>query len=174
MRIARFRARRAEVAEGLARLLGPRDAVAPLDDPAAVATVEAELLASHREAEPNDWALVRREWRAEAVADCADTLHRLAANLGPRAVWLVVPGREPQAVPISSDLVLDNPLGFAALVESADAELRLLDREVAAGLWLVRQGTYVGAVVAHSWELDVWGEPWLSAATRALRGVGGT
>jgi hypothetical protein len=73
-------------------------------------------------------------------------------------------------VELGSDAVLDNPLGFAAAGIGA---LRLLDRELPAGLWLVRRSHHYGpSTIRYRWELDVWGEPWLSAATRALRGVG--
>jgi hypothetical protein len=65
-------------------------------------------------------------------------------------------------VAVESDAVLDNPLGFAAL---AGGELVLLDQEVPAGIWLGGPAAGTGG-----WELEVWGaEPWLSAATRALR-----
>jgi hypothetical protein len=168
----RFRLRRAEVAEGLTALLGPRAGVTPLADAAAAAAVESEFAASHEAAEPNEWALVRREWPARDTEALSDTLHRLARNLGARPVWLVVPGRVPQGAVLTSDAVLDNPFGFAALAEGQAPELRLLDREVAAGLWLVREGHRMGTVVVQEWSLDVWGEPWLSAATRSLRGAG--
>jgi hypothetical protein len=64
--------------------------------------------------------------------------------------------------------VLDNPLGFATL---AGHELLLLDRELPAGLWLWRRVHDDGAArgVTVAWELELWGEPWLSAATRAIR-----
>ena len=76
---------------------------------------------------------------------------------------------ERQAVPLESDAALDNPLGFASL---AGHELWLLDREPA-GLSLVRHSHRVGPnAVRGMWELEVWGEPWLSVATCALRGVG--
>jgi hypothetical protein len=163
---ARFHARRAELAGALVGLLGPRAAPAPADAATAAAVAE-ELSASHRDAEPYDWALVRHAWPAAGAGDCADALHRLARNLGVRAVWLVdgAPAAPAQAAPLDSDAVLDNPFGFAALAEGDGPELRLLDRDVAAGLWLTRD-------VASGWELEVWGEPWLSATTRALRGVG--
>jgi hypothetical protein len=53
-------------------------------------------------------------------------------------------------------------------------ELVVADREVPAGLWLGRHIDAVGPEgVRHSWELEVWGaEPWLSAATRAVRELG--
>lgn len=163
---ARFHARRAELAAALVALLGPRAAPTPADAPTAAAVAQ-ELTASHRDAEPYDWALVRHAWPAAAVGDCADALHRLSRNLGARAVWLVdgTPAVPAQAAALDSDAVLDNPFGFAALAEGDAPELRLLDRDVAAGLWLTRD-------VASGWELEVWGEPWLSATTRALRGHG--
>jgi hypothetical protein len=169
-----FLARRAELADGLARLLGPRAAASvTLADAGPAAAVAAELRASHGDAEPHDWALVRHAWPAHEATVCADALHRLARNLGPRPVWLVgMSAHAPaQAAALDSEAVLDNPFGFAALAATDDAagtdaaELRLLDRDVAAGLWLTRDA-------ARGWELAVWGEPWLSATTRALRGVG--
>jgi len=73
-------------------------------------------------------------------------------------------------VPLQVDAVLDNPLGFASLGEH---EVRLLDHSVPAGLWLRRHSRHFGLGPArHTWQLEVWGEPWLSAATRALRGIG--
>ena len=164
----RFHARRAALADGLARLLGPR-AQPPLADAATAAAAAAELAASRRDAEPHDWALLRHAWPAGAARECVEALHRLARNVGARAVWLVdeAPGAPPLAAALDSDAVLDNPLGFAALADGDgdEAALRLLDRDVAAGLALARDGT-------REWTLEVWGEPWLSATTRALRGIG--
>jgi hypothetical protein len=80
-----------------------------------------------------------------------------------------VPGREPQAAAVTVDAVLDNPLGFAALAE--DYELVLSDAALPAGLWLGRHAHAPPTPPRYTWELEVWGtEPWLSAATRALRG----
>ena len=171
--VQRFRAERAALADAVAALLGPRADVAPADDPAQVASLASEFLAAHRAAEPHDWGLVRRAWRAADVTACADTLHRLSHHLGARPVWLVVPGRSPQAVSLASDVVLDNPLGFAALARGPHGPaLQLLDPEVEAGLWLVRHSHHYPGDGGDGWELEVWGEPWLSAATRAPRGVG--
>ena len=154
---------RAALADALAGLLGPRAALSVADVRTA-AEVETELLASHDAAEPDEWALVRRAWPVDAVQECVDTLHRIGRNVGTRDVWLSVPGRTPRAVAVESDAVLDNPIGFAGLAEAGRSELRLLDRDVAAGLRLVRGPS--------GWQLAVWGEPWLSATTRALRGIG--
>jgi hypothetical protein len=177
----RFRRRRDAVGEDLARLVGPRLTVTLLDDAARAAALQAEFLASHRAAEGQEWACVAQEWPAADVVALTDTVHRLARNLRPRAVWLLLPGHEPQAAGIDSDIVLDNPLGFAAL---GDHDVRLLDRDVPAGLWLARHpqgdvdatdaraGHADARADVHTWSLEVWGEPWLSATTRALRGVG--
>ena len=164
----RFRQRRDVAHEEIARLVGPRPAVALLEDAARAAALQAEFLASHRAAEGQEWACVAQEWPAADVVALTDTVHRLARNLRSRAVWLLLAGQDPQAAIVDSDLVLDNPLGFAAL---AGHEVRLLDREVPAGLWLTRHED--GPTdAARTWALEVWGEPWLSATTRALRGVG--
>jgi hypothetical protein len=163
---ARFRARRVELADGLRALLGPHDAASPVDDADRAATIAVEASAAHREARDHGWAVVGAKWPAEGRGDVVSLLHVVSALLGPRDVWLVVPGREPQAVALGAEVVLDNPLGFASL---AGGELTLLDREVPGGLWLA--GPAAGAHgVADAWQLEVWGaEPWLSAATRAVR-----
>ena len=163
---ARFRARRAELTDGLRTLLGPRDGAMPLDDADRAVAVAVEAGAAHREARDQGWAVVGAAWPAEGRARVVSLLHAVSALVGPREVWLVMPGREPQAVALSADVVLDNPLGFASL---AGGELTLLDRDVPGGLWLA--GPAAGAHgVADEWQLEVWGaEPWLSAATRAVR-----
>jgi len=164
---ARFRSRRAELTDALRALLGPRAGAEPIADADRAAALAAEARAGHREAGRQEWTVVRREWPRDDRARVVDLLHALGAYVGARAVWLIVPGREPQAVPLPSDAVLDNPAGFAAL---GDAELILLDASVPAGLWLGRHSHAGAATTAYSWELEVWGaEPWLSAATRALR-----
>ncbi len=168
----RFRARRVELAGELTALLGRREAVAPVDDMAAAAAVDGEFLASYRQAEPHEWAIVRHGWPEEDTGGCAEALDRLARNLGARPAWLLVPGRPAQAVALPSDAALDNPFGFAALTERYAPELRLLDREVTAGLWFARRAHHMGTIAVYGWALEVWGEPWLSAATRALRGAG--
>jgi hypothetical protein len=165
---ARFRRGRASMASDLTRLLGPRAGAALLEDRERAVALNADFLRTHTEAAKHDWARISQWWDASEAGDLANALHRLARNAGARPVWLIVLGREPQAAVTDSDSVLDNPLGFAAL---GDYELRLLDCEVPAGLWLVRHSYHAGAGVAYRWEFEVWGaEPWLSAATRALRG----
>jgi hypothetical protein len=162
----RFLRGRAELAVALRSLLGARDAPEPLADADRAASVAAEARAGHRASAEHAWALVRHEWREGGRAGAAAVLQAVGALAGPRPVWLVVPGREPQAVAVDSDRVLDNPLGFAALAEGG--ELVLLDRQLPAGVWLARHPGGPGA--PDAWEVEVWGaEPWLSAATRALR-----
>jgi hypothetical protein len=166
---ARFAGRRAELCGALRGLLGARRAPEPLADADQAASLAAEAGASHRAVRQHAWAVVRQTWPAEDRGGVAAVLQAMSVHLGPRTAWLILPGREPQAVPIDSEAVLDNPLGFAAL---ADGELVVLDQSVPAGLWLLgpASGSSTGA---HLWELDVWGaEPWLSAATRALREQG--
>ena len=158
----RFERQRAELTVALRGLLGPREAVVPLPDADRAAALAAEARRAHREGAAYDWALVRERWPAGERARVAAVLHELSARLGPRASWLIVPGREPQAVALSSDVVLDNPFGFAAL--GGESELVLLDQQLPAGLWLGPPAAGDG------WELEAWGtEPWLSAATRAIR-----
>ncbi len=163
----RFRRGREELVVALRSLLGPRGAPHPLDDADRAAAVAAEARAGHRAAGEHAWAVVRHAWGEDGRAGAAAVLQALSALVGPRPVWLVVPGREPQAVEVDSDVVLDNPIGFAVLAEGG--ELVLLDRQLPAGVWL---GRHAGAApgAPAGWELEVWGaEPWLSAATRALR-----
>lgn len=162
----RFRRRRVELVEALGGLLGQRAIAEPLADADRAAALAAEARASHRAAEPHAWALVHRDWRRDDRAGVVELLNAISARLGARATWLILPGWEPQVIPLSSDVLLDNPLGFAAL---ADFEMVLLDQSVPAGLWLLRHSHVRGAETTFSWELEVWGEPWLSAATRAIR-----
>jgi hypothetical protein len=160
----RFAQRRAELTAALRGLLGTREAVRPVPDADRAAALAAEALTAHRQVASHDWAIVRHRWPAGQRAAAADVLHALSALLGARASWLIVPGREPHAVALSSDVVLDNPFGFAAL--SAEPELVLLDQQLPAGLWLGPPTNPAD----DGWELEVWGsEPWLSAATRAVR-----
>jgi hypothetical protein len=159
---ARFARRRLELAAELRALLGAHEAAEPLADAGRAAAIAADVGAAHREARPHPWALVRHAWPAGERGAVVALLHAVSARVGPRPAWLVVPGREPQVVALGSDLVLDNPLGFAAL---AGGELVLGDQAVPAGLWLHAGG--------DGWELEAWGaEPWLSATTRAIREAG--
>jgi len=165
----RFRLAHQALTDGLSRLLGASAGTA-ISDRERAASIAAEFWAGLHAAEPNDWAFVAREWSDGERDRISDVLHRLNAYLGPRSVWLSSGAREPQALALTSDLVLDNPFGFAAL---ADSEVRLLDQETGAGMWLGRH-THTGlSATRFTWELNVWGEPWLSAATRTFREAAG-
>ena len=158
----RFQRRRAELVDEIRALLGHRGAAAPVDDANRAAALAAESEAGHRAAREHGWAVVHHDWPAAARGAVAALVQAVSARIGARGVWLVLPGRDPQAVPLDAEAVLDNPFGFARL---AGEELVLLDRELPAGLWLAGPGAG-----ADGWRLEVWGtEPWLSAATRALR-----
>jgi hypothetical protein len=165
----RFRLERDDFAAALERLLG-RAAPEPVADPAHAAALAADFRAAYDDASPHEWALVTRAWGAADEQALADTLHRLSRNLGARPAWLLVtPPPMKQAAALGSDVALDNPLGFAAATGGA---LALLDGELPAGLRLVRHSHHGGrGEVRYTWELEVFGEPWLSAATRALRGI---
>jgi hypothetical protein len=116
--------------------------------------------------------VVRREWSSDDRGAVVDVLHAVAAALGPRPVWLVIPDREPQVVPLASDVVLDNPIGFVTL---ADQEFTLFDRSLPAGLTVTRHSHFRGyARLTYSWEVEAWGsEPWLSTLAGALRRMQG-
>lgn len=165
----RFRRGREALSGALERLLGLAQAAEPLRDADRAAGIAAEALAGHRAAEEHAWAIVRRTWSVDDRTAVVALVHAISTNVGDRSAWFIVPDREPQVVAISSEVVLDNPLGFAAL---ADYELVLLDQEMQAGLWLGRLEYHYGrGVTRYGWEVEVWGsEPWLSAAARALRG----
>jgi hypothetical protein len=165
----RFRRRRGELEGELRAPLGPHADAAPVDEPARAAAIHAEYRGSERAVEGQDWAMVRHSWPLADLDEMVDAIHRVSNNLRARDVWLVVPGREPQACALAADAVLDNPLGFAAI---AGGELLLLDRHVSAGVWLGRHTDEGDDGPEYEWELIVWGEPWLSATTRALRGIG--
>ncbi|HET7566219.1 MAG TPA: hypothetical protein VFJ96_14550 [Gemmatimonadaceae bacterium] len=164
----RFRRERAALVDALRALVGPRVALEPLADADRAAALAAEALAAYRSAEAQEWTIVHSEWRSDALVAMVEFCHAVSAALGARAVWLILPGREPQVVPVSSELVLDNPLGFAAL---GDYEFMLLDQALPAGLALLRHSHHWGPEqTTYSWEAEAWGaEPWLSVTTRALR-----
>jgi hypothetical protein len=169
LREARFRAGRDALADWISALLGPHAGAAPVDNIRHAAALHAEYRASERAAEGQEWALARASWPLADLDEAIDALHRVSSNLGPRGVWLIVPGREPHACPLASDVVLDNPLGFALL---ADQELALLDRDVPAGFSFKRyERESEDGGTDYEWELIVWGEPWLSATMRALREI---
>jgi hypothetical protein len=160
----------------LRRLLGAHAAPELVADADAASALAAEARAGREAAEPHDWALVRRAWPADSRDAVVALVHAVSEAVGPRPVWLVVAGRTPQVAALRSDVVLDNPLGFAALSHAAPGrvELVLMDRQVPAGLRLGRHVHVSGPTdTRFTWELEVWGaEPWLSGATRALREAG--
>jgi hypothetical protein len=163
---ARFRRRREALRDDLVALLGSRVRVEPIADGDRAAALAAEAVDAQRAASRESWAVVRQAWTGDARDALVTLLHSLSERVSERAVWLIVPGREPQVVPLTSDVVLDNPLGFAAI---GDDELVVLDQQVPAGLTLTHL-RHAGGASAERWDLEVWGaEPWLSAATRALR-----
>jgi hypothetical protein len=163
----RFGRGRAELGAALRALLGA-SAPEPLADADRAASVAAEARAAQRDAADHPWAVVRHDWATDDRESVAAVVHAISALVGARPAWLVVPGREPQVVGVASDAVLDNPLGFAALAE--DGELMVVDQLLPAGLWLGRHPHPTAAQATTGWGLEAWGtEPWLSAATRALR-----
>jgi hypothetical protein len=169
IRANRFRHEQNALAASLRALLGQTADALEFVNLARADALEAEFLASQRAADDID-SVVEHMWPQGQIDVFVDTVHRVARNVGSRPVWLIIRLTEPQAVAMPNDLPLDNPLGFAA--QAARAELRLLDRELPAGLWLLRHSHVYGDRREYSWELSVWGEPWASAASRALRGIG--
>lgn len=169
LRANRFRHEQSGLAAAIEALLGT--ASGPLEfvtlDRADALAAEYQL--SHRTAAELN-ATVEAAWPQDEIERAVMFIHSLIEHVGARPAWLIVQLTEPQALMLNSDVVLDNPLGFASL---ADSELRLLDREVPAGLWLVRHSHHYGPMLTdYTWELTIWGEPWASAATRALRELG--
>jgi hypothetical protein len=112
-------------------------------------------------------ATVEATWPQDEIERAVNFIHALIEQVGARPAWLIIQLTEPQAIALTSEVVLDNPLGFATL---ADNEVRLLDRELPAGLSFIRHSHDHGPMLTeYIWELTTWGEPWASAATRALR-----
>ena len=168
LRAQRFRHEQAALADAIGGLLGRAANKLESAELREAESVNAEFIASWEAQEERDHAVVSQTWPQAEIERAIDTVHRIAQQVGDRSVWLVIALTEPHALSLSSEAILDNPLGFAAL---GDHELRLLDRELPAGLWLLRHSLHPGAAQAqYSWELTVWGEPWASAATRVLRG----
>ena len=168
-RAERFRHEELALADALASLLGREARALSLVERPRAAALATEFLASHHAHELHG-GVTEETWRQAQVQLAVDALHRASRNLGSRPVWLLVGLSDPHAVALASEIVLDNPLGFAAL---GDHELRVLDCELPAGLWLLR-GTHQAEAETSdcTWELTAWGEPWASATTRALRGIG--
>lgn len=163
----RFRSHRTALIEALRSLLGPRSAPEPLANADGAAALAAEARAAYRAAEAQRWGVVGREWWSDERDAIVDVLHAVRAAIGQRPVWFIIPGREPQVVPLASDVVLDNPLGFMALT---DDEFTMFDQAAPAGLTLARHAHFRGGgLTTYSWEMEAWGaEPWLSALGRAL------
>lgn len=166
----RFRQEQSALAAALRALLGQAVDTLEFVGQERAEEIDAEFLQS-RAVEEYGSNVVQQVWPEGAIEAATEVIHRVSRNVGTRPVWLIVPLSEAQAVAMPNDFALDNPLGFAALAWD-DGDLRLLDRELPAGLWLVRHTHVHGAGREYSWELSVWGEPWASAATRAMRGIG--
>jgi hypothetical protein len=165
----RFRQEQSALAAALRALLGQAVDTLEFVGQERAEEIDAEFLQS-RAVEEYGSNVVQQVWPEGAIEAATEVIHRVSRNVGTRPVWLIVPLSEAQAVAMPNDFALDNPLGFAAL---ADSELRLLDRELPAGLWFLRHSHDAETNhVDYTWELSVWGEPWASAATRALRGIG--
>jgi hypothetical protein len=167
---SRFRHEQSALAAALRSLLGQAADALEFMGPERAGEIDAEFLESHRAADEYGASVVENFWPEAEIEKAVGVIHRLARHVGARPVWLIVPLSDPQAVAMPNELPLDNPLGFAAL---ADSELRLLDHELPAGLWFLRHTHHLATNhVEYTWELSVWGEPWASAATGALRGAG--
>ncbi|HKW46426.1 MAG TPA: hypothetical protein VJN70_03245 [Gemmatimonadaceae bacterium] len=166
LRANRFRHEQAGLAAALEALIGTAGGPLEFVTLERADALAAEYLLSHRSAADLN-ATVEATWPQDEIERAVNFIHGLIEHVGARPTWLVVQLTEPQAVALTSEIVLDNPLGFASL---ADTELRLLDRELPAGLWLRRHSHHYGPMLTdYAWELTLWGEPWASAATRALR-----
>lgn len=166
----RFRREEEALADALGGLLGREARTLSFAERSRADGLAAEFLASRGAHEERGGGVAEEVWGQAQIQLSVDAIHRVSRNLGSRPVWLIVCLSDPHAVTLQSEVVLDNPLGFAAL---GDRELRVLDYELPAGLWL-RRHVQAGAPEAsrYSWELTAWGEPWGSATTRALRGIG--
>ena len=166
IRANRFRHEQSGLAAALGTLLGSAAEALDFVTLDRADQLFAEFQYSYNDAKRLDTA-VGRTWPQEDIEHAVNSIHALIEPVGARLVWLIVKLTEPQAIAVPGEVVLDNPLGFAAL---ADREVRLLDRELPAGLWLLRHSHHYGPThTEYSWELAVWGEPWASATTRALR-----
>ena len=162
-RVRALRRRRflAEVSAGLGRLLGPVGAQRlslepePRGEEIAVAAWEGLRLAHE-----HDWATARALWAEAERAAVVDALHALGDRVGSRSVWLVLGGPTREAFRVDSAAVLDNPLGFATLVD--DGLWLLTEGDGHAGLVFARSCHFAGREACFSWEATAWGEPWVS------------
>ena len=167
IRANRFRQEQSGLAAALEALLGAVSDALEFVPLARADALAAEYQLSRRSAADVN-TTVEAAWPQEEIERAVNYIHALIEHVGARTAWLIMQLTEPQAVVLTSEIVLDNPLGFATL---ADNEVRLLDRELPAGLNFVRISHNYGPLLTdYTWELTVWGEPWASAATRALRG----
>lgn len=170
-RANRFRRGRDELIGQLAGLRGLPAVPEPVTDHQAAAT-RAETFWAARRAALRRGAAFTACWPEEDVEVLLADLRVFSARLGGRDVWLLVPDREPQCVPVESTLVLHDPLGFGELggpFASCKPELRLLDRVGHGGLYLWRGMEFFGhGDPRDTWAVEVWGEPWRAAALRAL------
>ena len=166
LRANRFRHEQSGLAAALEGLLGTASGALEFVTLDRADALAAEYQYSRRGAADLN-ATVEAAWPQDEIERAVNFIHGLMEYVGTRPAWLIMQLTEPQAVALTSEIVLDNPLGFATL---ADNEVRLLDRELPAGLCFLRHSHHFGPMLAeYTWELTVWGEPWASAATRALR-----
>jgi hypothetical protein len=166
-RARRFRQEQSGLAAALEGLLGTASGALEFVTLERADALAAEYQLSHRSAADVN-ATVEAAWPQDEIERAVNYIHALIGHVGGRPAWLIVQLSEPQAVALTSESVLDNPLGFATL---ADNQVCLLDRELPAGLCFKRHThDHESLLTDYTWELTVWGEPWASAATRALRG----
>ena len=161
----RAKRKRAELNRDLHRLLGPTASADLVVEGPEAASALSEFRSNYEAVEGVPSLLMHREWQDDEQQEIADLLHRLSTNLGPRPCWLLLSAPNPLRLSVNLDDVLDNPFGFAALESH---QLRLVDRKLPAALWLTRHSYHGPSDVTYAWELEVWGEPWWSAANRAL------
>ena len=169
LRASRFRHEQSGLAAALEGLLGTASGALEFVTLERADALAAEYQLSRRSAADVN-TTVDATWPQDEIERAVNFIHALIEHVGARPAWLIVQLTEPQAVALTSEIVLDNPLGFATL---ADNEVRLLDRELPAGLGFVRHSHQYGPMLTeYTWELTVWGEPWASSAARALRELG--
>lgn len=167
IRANRFRHEQSGLAASLEGLLGTASGALEFVTLDRADALAAEYQLSQRSAADLN-ATVETTWPQDEIEPAVNFIHALIEHIGARPAWLIVQLTEPQAIALTSEVVLDNPLGFATL---GDNEVRLLDRELPAGLAFIRHSHQQESMLTeYTWDLTMWGEPWASAATRALRG----
>lgn len=126
---------RSAVDHDLRRLLGAAGPIGRISEGAEAAAVLDEFRSSYQAIHTVSSLLVHQEWAGDSREEIARVVDRFSAHLGARPSWLLLSGPNPLVLSVHTDDVLDNPFGFATL----DAyQLRLLDRELPTGLWLLR------------------------------------